>query len=102
MSEDRYLECSGCGQVVQGWEASNAIACCKIQDYAEVSGPEQDGAIRFPEGERVEITPNLLLARFETEALLFERHSPSSPVYIERGEVEAVIAALEQFSKEAG
>ena len=39
MNEQRYFECSGCGQLVQGWNAANGpygVQCCENPDYREV------------------------------------------------------------------
>lgn len=40
--EKQYFKCLGCEQVVQGWEASNWVTCCEVQNYVEVPGPEED------------------------------------------------------------
>jgi hypothetical protein len=42
VTDQRYFQCQGCGQVVQGWEASNWISCCEVQQYEEIAGPEED------------------------------------------------------------
>ena len=37
VDEKRYFQCTNCGQVVQGWHASQDIQCCDKKHMAEIN-----------------------------------------------------------------
>lgn len=39
----KYYVCVNCGQVVQGWNASQQIECCENPNYVRGGGPEENG-----------------------------------------------------------
>ena len=40
---NRYFECTNCGQVVQGWHAANEwITCCGNKNMVEVTEEEEE------------------------------------------------------------
>jgi len=40
MSKNEYYECRNCGQVVQGFGASQDINCCEHPGYDQIDGPD--------------------------------------------------------------
>ena len=45
---NEYFECVNCGQVVQGWNASQMVQCCEFPQHKRIEGPEQDDELYVP------------------------------------------------------